>query len=79
MQTARKKKQRYAVNELTTEQMTRRFNRLVKKELGISAVEFINQYQAGEYEEVDDCDIRSLLMLLPFTAYSSKYGNKQKR
>jgi hypothetical protein len=62
----------------TTAQARRLFNRTVKSTLGISAVEFISNYQSGKYEDRDDCDIMSLLMLLPFTGYSAEYAKSSK-
>ncbi|MDP3509303.1 MAG: hypothetical protein Q8T09_15120 [Candidatus Melainabacteria bacterium] len=62
----------------TTAQARRLFNRTVKSSLGISAIEFISNYQNGMYEDRDDCDIMSLLMLLPFTGYSAEYAKSNK-
>ena len=67
----------YSVNRLTTAQARQRFDDDVMNSLGITAEQFIKNYQAGQYENRDDCEIMSLLMMLPFTGYSKKYGNKQ--
>jgi len=77
MKTATRKKDNYEVNVLTTDQARDLFDQSVKDSLGIDAEQFIKNFQEGAYEDRDDCDIMSLLMLLPFTGYSAKYGNKQ--
>jgi len=80
MKTATKKaKENYAVNVLTTDQASQLFDQSVKENLGIDSNEFIKNYQKGAYQDRDDCDIMSLLMLLPFTGYSAKYATKQSR
>jgi hypothetical protein len=80
MKTATKKtKESYEVNVLTTDQARHLFDQTVKENLGIDSSEFIKNYQKGDYEDRDDCDIMSLLMLLPFTGYSAKYATKQSR
>ncbi|HEY9756365.1 MAG TPA: hypothetical protein V6C97_14460 [Oculatellaceae cyanobacterium] len=77
MATATKKKETYEVNVMTAAQARELFDKTVKDLLGIDAEQFIKNYQQGKYEHHDDCDIMSLLMLLPFTGYSAKYGKKQ--
>lgn len=80
MKTAEKKRRNsYKVNVLTTGQAREIFDAEVKSKLGISAKNFILKYQSGAYEQSDDCDIMSLLMLLPFTGYSAEYAKNQNR
>jgi hypothetical protein len=80
VKTATKKtKETYEVNVLTTEQARQLFDQSVKENLGIDSSEFIKNYQKGDYDDRDDCDIMSLLMLLPFTGYSAEYAAKQSR
>ena len=76
---ARKKTDTHEVKVMTTAQARKLFDKTVKETLGINAVEFIKRYQKGAYEDRDDCDIMSILMLLPFTGYSAEYGKKQGR
>jgi hypothetical protein len=76
---ARKTTQNYEVNVLTTDEARELFDKSVRETLGIESSEFIKKYQQGAYEDGDDCDIMSLLMLLPFTGYSAKYATKQSR
>jgi len=71
--TAKKKNQ---VNVLTTDQARDLFDQTVKASLGIDSAQFITNFQNGDYEDRDDCDIMSLLMLLPFTGYSAKYAKQ---
>ncbi len=79
MKTATKKKDKYAVDSMSAEEARELFDSTVQENFGIKASEFIKNYQAGSYEDRDDCDMMSLLMLLPFTGYSAEYGKKQKR
>jgi len=74
-----KQKPDYSVQKLTTIQARRLFDEAVQRTLDITSDEFISRYQAGKYEDCDDCDIRSILMLLPFTGYSAEYAKKQNR
>ncbi|MBZ0189081.1 MAG: hypothetical protein K8F91_22745 [Candidatus Obscuribacterales bacterium] len=74
--TTKKANEDYAVNVLTTEEARLLFDQSVKETLGIDSSQFITNYQKGAYEDRDDCDIMSLLMLLPFTGYSAQYGKQ---
>ncbi|MDR3617174.1 MAG: hypothetical protein P4L53_26705 [Candidatus Obscuribacterales bacterium] len=76
MKTATKKNEKYEVNVLTATQARELFDKNVQENLGIGAEKFITNYQDGLYEDRDDCDIMSLLLLLPFTGYSAEYGKK---
>lgn len=76
---AKSARRSYKVNVATTEQARSVFDSRVKSSLGITATTFIKNYRAGKYDREDDCRIKSLLMLLPFTGYSATYGNKQSR
>jgi len=67
----------YSVQELSAAQTRKIFDKSLAKSFGISAKEFIDNYRAGKYEDRDDCDFMSLLMLLPFTCYSVEYGKRQ--
>jgi hypothetical protein len=64
----------YSVQELSATQVRKIFDKTVYATFGISAKEFIDNYRAGKYEDRDDCDLMSILMLLPFTGYSAEYG-----
>lgn len=77
MTSAVKNKEDYSVNHLTTDQMRQKFDHLVMEQLGINAEKFIQNYRDGIYDDRDDCDIMSLLMMIPFTGYSQQYGKKQ--
>lgn len=69
----------FAVDLMTASEARAFFDRQVKDALDIDAKEFIERVQAGQYEDTDDCSIMSLLMMLPFSGYSSEYANKQNR
>lgn len=69
----------YAVDLMTATEARDVFDQQVKESLNMDAQEFIKRVQAGEYEATDDCSIMSLLMMLPFSGYSSEYANKQNR
>lgn len=73
----RKKYANYAVKVKKTADAKRLFDRMVKKQLNVTAEEFIERYRAGKYDNRDDCTLRRLLMMLPFTGYSATYGKKQ--
>lgn len=64
----------YSIRELSSTEARRIFDKAVLTAFGISAKEFIDNYRAGRYENRDDCDLMSVLMLLPFTGYSAEYG-----
>ncbi len=64
----------YSVEELSTAQAREIFDKAVFDTFGISAKRFIDNYRAGQYDDRDDCDLMSILMLLPFTGYSAEYG-----
>lgn len=74
--TTKKANEDYAVNVLTTEEARLLFDQSVEETLGIDSSQFITNYQKGAYEDRDDCDIMSLLMLLPFTGYSAQYAKQ---
>ena len=69
----------YAVDLMSAAEARAFFDQQVMDFLNIDAQEFIRRVQAGEYENTDDCSIMSLLMMLPFSGYSSEYANKQRR
>jgi hypothetical protein len=64
----------YSVRELSGAEARKIFNDIVNNTFGISAKDFIKNYRAGKYADRDDCDLMSILMLLPFTGYSEEYG-----
>jgi hypothetical protein len=66
----------YPVRELSNAQARKIFDKTVFGTFGISAKEFIDNYRAGKYKDRDDCDLMSVLMLLPFTGYSLEYGKQ---
>jgi hypothetical protein len=66
----------YAVDLMTACDARAFFEQQVKESLNIDVKEFIRRVQAGEYEDTDDCSIMSLLMVLPFSGYSSEYAKK---
>ncbi len=67
----------YSAKELTAEEIRKLFAAQVKELLDIEVSQFISEFRAGKYESSDDCDIRTLLMMLPFTGYSEEYPYKQ--
>lgn len=74
---ANEQEEDYSIIRLTTEETRKNFDRMVRERLGISAEQFIKNFRAGEYDDKDECDIMSLLMMLPFTGYAQIYGNEQ--
>lgn len=67
----------YAVKYLTTSEAGKMFDKEVRQTFKVSAKQFIENYRKGKYDDRDDCELMSLLMLLPFTDYSQQYGEKQ--
>lgn len=59
------------VRELSREESRELFDRQAQRYLGISGVEFIQRWEAGEYGDPDDRDknppgVMRLVMLMPF-------------
>lgn len=54
------------VRELTREEGHTLFDENVRQLLGISSAEFLVRWDRGDYASVDDPDVASIAMLMPF-------------
>lgn len=54
------------IRELDAAQSWELFDNAAQHYLGISGEEFISRLESGYYEDLDQLDVMSVLMLLPF-------------
>lgn len=63
------------VTTRTQEETDRDFQKFVRARFNVTPKQFVEKFQAGEYDQ-DDCYTREALMFLPYTSFPAKYGKR---